>query len=105
MVRLTIIVGTQFDKFSRPIDFNVSEHLRNELINHACNVFGGITSIASVGSWKNEEGNYISEKGIILTVLADNANNGETFAKYARDLFSQNSVVLTIEKDISVSFV
>ena len=106
MRKVTIITGSDFDAVGNII----SPQTRSDAIETvevvAGNQFGGISYVDSHGSWKDGKGEIVRENGITFTLFTDASDSSiQAFARYVKNVFRQNSVVLSVSDGESVQFI
>jgi hypothetical protein len=99
MKRVTIYAGSSFDKSGARIPWQEAERMERAVRIFASEQFGGATNYQHVGSWLSN-GELVSESGRTFVVFApDTASDSQIqdLGWYIRDMFRQQSVVVTVE--------
>jgi len=105
MKRITVQCGIGEDKAGHAIDSQRARDCVEAVHKHASDVYGGVTVYRHTGSWIDGHGELVTEHGITIQVVTEINDYGREFALFVRDLFNQNSVVLTVEENVSVQFI
>jgi hypothetical protein len=97
-IKIEITFGIGENKHRQPIaDLTEKEHTIGEL---AALLFGGYTQHNSVGGWKNDVGELITEMGcVIYAVVSDSPENRRKARQLAltiREVLEQTCVLLTV---------
>jgi len=102
MFRIQVIAGHDFKSNGTPLQQWELEIARHQIATYASDKFGGITFQESEGSWKNDRGVIVTERGWVLTTIVENdATSGAAwreFADFVRDTLEQSAVVLTVDE-------
>lgn len=105
MRKITVQCGTEFDKDGIPIDSADRTYFARLIRDFAVERFSGVTFTDTLGSWKNDKGEIVSESGWQIVVLTDNAVLSATlFADVVKRYLKQSSVILIVE-DVDAKFV
>jgi hypothetical protein len=104
MKRITVQCGIGEDKAGHAIESQRVRDCLQAVHRHASDEYGGVTVYRHVGSWVDGHGSLVTEHGITIQVLTGKDDDGGQFAIYVRNLFNQNTVVLTVE-DVNCQFI
>lgn len=97
--KVTITIGTGTDKAGQPITNDYLLHAKQRAKVHLAETYPGYTLVNTVGGWM-DEGVSVTEPGLMVILLLNDLDmvHVEMTAKYLRDVFKQNCVLLTHEK-------
>lgn len=107
MQMVTITIGTGYDVNNCKIEeerFQVNLTMTHSLLS---DIFGGCTILESEGSWKNQRGQLIREKGITVKTAVDGMNTSLkdvlALGQNLATVWNQESVM--VEYNGGVSFI
>lgn len=94
MAKLIITVGAQLDYVGNRV--SQPETKRDQVMRKLSHQFGGCTVNEHIGSWVDDYGTLIQEKGYTFTVLTNELNDhlANDMAQLVRLTFNQHTVVM-----------
>ena len=97
MSKLIITVGAELDYVGNRV--SQPETKRDSVMRRLSHQFGGCTVYEHIGSWIDEHGTMIQEKGYTFHVLTNELNNHliDDMAQLVRLTFNQHTVVVEVD--------
>lgn len=105
MNRLTITTGIGEDRNGQAIRSSVYVRALARIREWLAREHGGFTEVDTNGGWINPSGALVMEGGKRFIVLTAEPFAGHRTADFIRRALNQESVVLEVERNVSVAFV